>query len=247
MQRAWDRRLAARALAFGGLASLVTLLVQVTTDGATSWPRRLAIWAALTPVAGAIGVLATARIAGGHGELRALEALGAHPMAALRGAIAGGAALALGGAALIGNRSTDLTALFRRAPAPRAWVADAAGGMRESTLGVRLAPGGALEPLGALVEPSVAATPSRALLVVVLVLFAIAAPTWMAAPRSLARRVVVGLLALMLGIAAFVAVAAGLVTAAALALPPALLGVDLALGQARFGGARSRQQGRALR
>jgi hypothetical protein len=236
VQHAWDRRLAARALAFGGLAALLTLLVQLTTDGATSWPRRLAMWAALAPVAGAIGVLAAARIARAHGELRALEALGVHPMAALRGAIAGGVALALAGAALIGNRSTDLGALFRRPAAPRSWVADAAGGMRELTLGVRLAPGGVLEPLERLAEPSAPAGPPRALLVVVLVLFALAAPTWMAAPRSLIRRAVVGLLALTVGIVAFVVVAAGHVGVAALALAPTLLGLDLVLGQARARG-----------
>src|SRR5262249_45951213 len=66
---AWDLRLAARAFSVASVAALVALLVIVTTDHGASWARRAAMWGAIAPIAGAVGVVAALRVASARGEL----------------------------------------------------------------------------------------------------------------------------------------------------------------------------------
>src|SRR3954462_6680515 len=94
MPSAWDRLLARRAVVLAGIVALFTLLIIAATDEGAPFAQRLGMAAALAPIAGAVGALGALRLAKGRGELRALAALGADPVRAARGAIAGGALLA---------------------------------------------------------------------------------------------------------------------------------------------------------
>jgi hypothetical protein len=140
----YDLRLALRALALGTLVALVAVIVVATTDEGAGWARRAALCAALAPVAGGMGALAAARIARSRGEARALEALGAHPLRALAGAVVGGALLGLAGGAVVVSGVADLEPLFPRPAEARVWLEDPEGGMRERSLGIRLALGRAV-------------------------------------------------------------------------------------------------------
>jgi hypothetical protein len=220
----------AAALAVG--AALVALLVVVSTDEGASWARRLAMWAALLPAAGAIGAASATALARGRGELRALGALGVEPGRACRGAAVGGGLVAFVGPALAATGRADLAALFPRPDAPRAWSIDGAAAVREATLGLRLAADGALS-----LEPARAAAPSAAgpaalAVVLALAVGALAFPLWASRWLDAARAALVGAGAVLLSLGAFHAVAAGLAPAAALFAAPALLLVDAVVSSA---------------
>lgn len=230
MLSAWDRRLARRAAALSGLTALVTLLVVATTDEGASAALRIGMVAALLPVAGSIGALAALRIAEGRGELRALAALGVDPVRAARGAILGGVALAIVGPALAASTLADLSGLFPQPVSVRLWIADGAA-MRELTQGFRLDPGGGLS----LFAPAPLADPIAVgrgaplvCTVAALGLAAIGGPTWIATPRPLLERSLVGTLTLLLAIVAFQGVAAGRLPPALLLGAPLLLLIDSA-------------------
>jgi hypothetical protein len=230
VHRAWDRRLALRAASIAVLTASVALLVVVATDDGAPWRRRLAMIAALAPIAGAVGAFAARGVAEARGELRALEALGVSPLRGALGATVGGTLIALVGPALLALPHADLAALLPRPPMPRVWVVESAHAMRELTLGLRIAAGGVLERTAQSALPDAVVT-SRAAVVVAMLLLAIGAPTWASTPAPARRRAGVGAAALVVAIASFQAVAAGRLSQAALALAPALLLVDVALAR----------------
>jgi hypothetical protein len=226
-RRAWDRRLGLRAAALAAIGAAVGMLVVATTDEGGPWARRLAMWAALSPVAGALGVLAALRVAETRGELRALAALGADPVGAVRGAIVAGAAVALLGPVLAGSGIADLDALFPRPVVPRVWVTEADGALRELTQGLRMAADGTLS-LVAAEAPASGALPRGARVTAALATGALAliAPLWAGMPAVARRRALVTAGLVTAIIVAFQSVAAGRAPAAVLMLPPALLLVE---------------------
>lgn len=230
MSSAWDRRLAARALAIAGVTALVALVVIVTTDNGASWARRVAMWGAVAPVAGALGTVGAVRLAEARGELRALEALGEDPLRAVLGAIAGGTLIGLAGSSLTALPWADLTALFPREATARVWVVEGSGAMREETLGIRVLAGGGLSVLGGSAGWSSRSTFSSALApgaasatAAALALAALACPVWSAVYSRPLRKALVGFGALALLIGAFQVVAAHR------AWPPVLLAAPLVL------------------
>ncbi len=227
----WDRSLAGRASAFAGLGALLLLLIVATTDEGAPWALRLGMVAALLPVAGALGTAATIRLAEARGELRALAALGVDPARVVRGAVVGGALIALVGAALAASGLADLRGLFPRPTATALWIVDGAG-MRERALGITLGPGGVLgrvAPEG----PSVGTLPAGIPVwtVLTIVLSALAGPVWTGAPGLGLRRLTAGMIALLGAVIAFQAVAAGRLPAPALLACPLILLIDGALAR----------------
>ncbi|MEJ7735440.1 MAG: hypothetical protein WKG00_40420 [Polyangiaceae bacterium] len=220
------------------LTAAVALLVTVATDEGGPWSRRVAMAAALSPIAGAVGVLAALRIAEARGEIRALSAIGGDPRRIARGAILAGALVALLGPAAAWLFAADVEALFPRPVVPRAWVADGAGGMRELAQGLALGPGGLLS----LVEsqgPGSAALSSgvRPGALVSTALLAVLAPLWAGLPSSPRRRILAAGVVLATMIVSFQLVAAGRAPVVVLVLPPLCLMVESAL-LARAVGAR---------
>jgi hypothetical protein len=251
---AWDRRLGGRAAGIAVVVVAVTLIIVAATDEGGPWPQRLGMTAALAPVAGALGALASARIASARGELRALAAVGAGPVRATLGAVMGGAAVGLAGPLVAALGLADLASLFPRSPAARAWILAEDGGLRETTLGITVDAAGALG-LGARAAASLPAVPGGAarLAMLVLVLSAIVGPAWLVTGEggSPARRAVVGAAAIAAAIAAFQMVAAGRASPWALVAAPIVLLVDAAAGyplRARgTGGPQGRKDARTQR
>jgi hypothetical protein len=223
--RAWDRAIGGRAAALAAITAAVTLLVVATTDDGAPWSRRLAMWAALSPAAGAVGVLAAVRVAETRGELRALAALGADPILSVRGAVVAGVAVALLGPALACTGLADLEALFPRPVAPRVWVVDADGAMHELTQGLRLAAGGLLSLSSGPVLPDASglSAAARASAVAAAGALAVIAPVWAGLPSSPGRRALAAAAVLASLIVAFQSVAAGRAPAPLVLVPAALL------------------------
>lgn len=267
MLSAWDRKLAWRAFAIAGVTALSAVLVIVTTDDGAPWARRIAMWGAIAPVAGALGTLGAARLAEARGELRALFAIGVGPPRALAGAVRGGAALALVGPCLAASPWADLGALFPKPVEARVWQlveGRAEGGeergekaaraaMVEATLGVRVEAGGRVTcergRAGAEAETEKEAGGAGSLAspqgaggagaaVGAIGLCAIACPVWVAVRATSAiRRGSVALAAIAGLIAAFQAVALGRGSPLLLFFAPLLLLADAAL--ARYGARRA--------
>src|SRR5262249_28332236 len=156
------------------------LVVVAATDEGGPWAQRLGMTAALAPVAGAIGTLAAVRIAASRGELVALAAIGADPLRALLGAVAGGVAVRALGPLLGASGVADPAPLFPAPIAARRWIADGAG-LREITLGLRVNADGAI----ALDAPRALASALPSSVVpltgVALAAFALACPLWIGA------------------------------------------------------------------
>lgn len=254
---AWDLRLAARAFGVASVAALVALLVIVTTDDGASWARRAAMWGAIAPVAGAVGVIAALRVASARGELLALSAIGAQPGRAQAGAVVGGVVLALAGPVVLSSGFADQSALFPEPIEARAWVESDAPGeggaslpaprsLLEITMGVRVERGGrvtfldegAAPPVGAALQRrTLASSSSRAAIAATfaVALCAFACPIWVAVRSSLLRKAIVGLIAVFALIAAFQAVAAERASAtfALLLASPSLLLADALVARYR--------------
>lgn len=234
LSSAWDRGLGLRAASLAAIAALVTVIVIAATDEGGPWSVRLGMAAALAPIAGALGATGALGIAAGRGELRALAAIGVDPSRASFGAVLGGAAVGLAGAAAAASRYADLAALFPRPAAARVWMIEG-GGLREATLGLAVDASGALS-LGVPAASAQSGLPiaTGPFAVATIAIAALACPAWVAAKGSggAARRAIVGAAAIVAGIAAFQAVAAGRAPAAALLAAPAALIVDLLIGAA---------------
>jgi hypothetical protein len=237
---AYDRSLARRAAAIGGVSTLVAGVVVAATDAGGPWAQRLGMTAALAPLCGAAGTLATVRIAAARGEILALAAVGAGPARALLGAVAGGSAVGLLGAIVAASGAADLGPLFPRPPAARIWVVEG-GALHEITLGLRAGAHGEL----AIEAPRAAVTGlpagAAAFTILALAVAALACPAWIAAlpGATPARRAVVGVTAILAAIVAFQGVAAARLPAIALVVAPLLL-----LGDAALAGAMLERRGR---
>jgi hypothetical protein len=229
---AYDRSLARRAAAIAGASTLVAGVVVAATDMGGPWSQRLGMTAALAPLCGAVGTLATLRIAAARGEVQALAAVGVEPARAVLGAVAGGSAVGLLGALVAASGLADLDPLFPRPPAARIWVAEG-GALHELTLGLRAGAHGAL----AFEAPraAVAALPGGAATFTILALAvaALACPAWIAAlpGATPARRALVAAVALLAAIVAFQGVAASRLPALTLVLAPLVLLGDAALAR----------------
>ena len=218
-----------RAAIIAAVTAVATLVILSTTDGGAPWSQRLAMWAALAPVAGAVGVQGAIRMAEARGELRALSAVGAAPARIVAGAVCGGIAVALIGACLAASGWADLEVLFPRPAVARLWAAEGDRGMREMTLGLRIAAGGAfsvtapfaVEPAGSLSRETFAAA------VAALVASAVILPAWAALEGPLWRRALAFGVTIVALIVAFQVVAAGRISSAVLLLPPLLPLVEL--------------------
>lgn len=231
MLGAWDRHLAGRTAVLAGLTELGALVVIVATDDGATWPRRAAMLAAAAPVAGALGVVVALRRASGRGELCALEALGASPRRARRGAALGGAVIGLFGALLASTRLADLEALFPRPSVARQWVADGPSAMLELTSGLRVSAPGVLSQLAARPPTSPTLEGVRAMVVLCLALAAVATPTWAAAREGsrvpALRQALVATCATLAALVGFQAVATGRAPPALLLAAPLILLADL--------------------
>lgn len=231
---AWDRRLSLRAASIAAVTAAAALLIIAATDDGAAWARRLGMWAALCPVAGALGAVAAVRLARSRGELRALEAIGAAPDRVVLGAVLGGVAIGLLGPVLAGSPLCDLAALFPRPALARVWVVDGEA-LRELTLGLRVGADGALQlapgAIGAL-EPPLPPGAARGA-VAALAAAALTAPAWAALRADGPRKPWIGGIAVVALIVAFQAVAAGRAHPAVLVLAPLIPLVDLAAARYR--------------
>lgn len=225
---AYDRSLLLRSFGIAVLASLLVLLVVVTTDEGAVFAKRLALWSALAPLAGALGTLGAASVARARGETRGLEALGVSPSRALLGAMLGGVVVGFVGVAIVFAGASDLEPLFPRPRESTTWVLDPEGGMKEITRGVSLRPQRQLvvvprasRALRALSETALDVSDERRrALAVALLLLSFAAPLSAISPAvSLGRGVVLVGLVLMM-IAVFQFVSAGLVGVWLVCFPP---------------------------
>jgi hypothetical protein len=110
----WDMVVFARAAVVAGLAlALAWLITAATDEGGVPWGERAGRTLPLTPVCAAVRA---------RGEVRALEALGRSRVQIALAAIAGGAAIALAAAAVLGAiRTVDVTGFYPAALHPNAW------------------------------------------------------------------------------------------------------------------------------
>ena len=237
---AWDRCLARRAAMVGAVAVLTALIVVAATDAGGPWSLRLGMTAALAPLCGALGTVATVRVAEARGELRALAAVGAESWRAAWGAVAGGSAVGLAGSAVAASGAANLAALFPQEGTVRRWVVEGDGrAVLETTLGLRVGAGGELS----LVAPQavVAALPTGAtgFAIATIAAASVGLPVWLVvAGGSVARKLATGGLIAVVSILAFRGVSAGLAPAAVLLVAPLLLIGDAAVTvlKARGGG-----------
>lgn len=220
---------------------MVALLVIVTTDDGGPWARRVAMWAAVAPVLGALGTFATVRVAIARGEISALEALGVDPARAARGAAMGGVIAGALGVLVTASGWADLEALFPRPPDARAWTAGDDQALVEVTLGIRVDAGGDVTFVGeaaAQEERTAVSRSAKNATIATLGLAAFACPLWVveglaasspAARRGKSwRRGIVALIAVAALIAAFQVVAAALASPLWLLASPLLLLADAA-------------------
>jgi hypothetical protein len=230
----WDLCLARRAAAVGGVLVLLTLVIVAATDAGGTLATRVGMTAALAPLSGAVGALVALWAAAAAGELRALAAVGADPFRAARGAVLGGVAVGALGVLVAASGAGDLGVLFPRLAA-RAWVVEGAG-VRELSLGLRVAPGGLISLVAPVVAPPPLPEGTVLFTLIALGAAAVAGPAWIAVPGlSAARRVGVAVLALASAVVAFQAVAAGRLSPLALVVSPALLLTDGLLARYRAG------------
>lgn len=242
MRNAYDRSLARRAIALSLLASVIVVLVVVTTDEGAGFARRAALCAMLAPLSGALGAFGASRLARARGELRALEAIGVHPARAPLGATFGGALVGVVGTIVVLAGVADLEPLFPRPVESASWTETEGGGMREATRGILVGRGGSLAvepPVEAASDRSAAELADRRRAVsLALLLLSLAAPLSATRGDSSARRVASLVVIGLALIAAFQLVAARRVAVWIVCAPPlALLANALA---ARYGPPPSR-------
>jgi len=203
----------------------LVVVVVVTTDEVSSLSRRLALCAALAPVAGGLGALLAAGIAMGRGEARALFALGAKPSRVMFGATFGGVIVAAMGPLAVASGFADLEPLFPRKAVPSVWIAEADGGLRDEAYGVRVFPGGGLEitPRLSRERPLVSPDQRTTAVAVCLALLAMAAPLFATRQGSRVGTGFVATIALLGMIVAFQLAAAGRASPWGTNAPPLLM------------------------
>ncbi len=119
----WDAVVFARAAVIAGLAlALAWLITAATDEGGVPWAERAGRTLPLTPVCAAVGAWGALAPVRARGEVRALEALGRSRMQISAAAIAGGAAIALVAALVLGTiRSINVEGFYPSALHPSAW------------------------------------------------------------------------------------------------------------------------------
>ncbi len=119
----WDAVVFIRAAVVAGLAlSLAWLITAATDEGGVPWGERAGRTLPLTPVCAAVGAWGALAPVRARGEVRALEALGRSRVQIAVAAIAGGAAIALAAAIVLGAiRTVDVAGFYPSALHPSAW------------------------------------------------------------------------------------------------------------------------------
>jgi hypothetical protein len=119
----WDAVVFVRAAVVAGLAlSLAWLITAATDEGGVPWGERAGRTLPLTPVCAAIGAWGALAPVRARGEVRALEALGRSRVQIAVAAIAGGAAIAVAAAVVLGAiRTVDVAGFYPSALHPSAW------------------------------------------------------------------------------------------------------------------------------
>jgi hypothetical protein len=119
----WDAVVFTRAAVVAALAlALAWLITAATDEGGVPWGGRAGRTLPLTPVCAAIGAWGALAPVRARGEVRALEALGRSRVQIALAAIAGGAAVALVAALVVGAvRVVDVAGFYPSAPHASAW------------------------------------------------------------------------------------------------------------------------------
>ncbi|HTB74309.1 MAG TPA: hypothetical protein VK762_13755 [Polyangiaceae bacterium] len=119
----WDAVVFARAAIVAGLAlTLAWLITAATDEGGVPWGERAGRTLPLTPVCAAVGAWGALAPVRARGEVRALEALGRSRVQIALAAIAGGAAVALAAAVVLGAiRAVDVAGFYPSAIHASAW------------------------------------------------------------------------------------------------------------------------------
>jgi hypothetical protein len=184
---AYDRASFRRGLLAIGVLLALAGGVVVTTDEATSTAAmRLARLSALSPIVSALALLGIAGHARARGELAALEALGAPPWRALRGAEWAGMAFAVAAVVALCTPWSDVTSLLPRVEPLTGFVLDGRGA-HVATAGLFVEPSGAIH-LAASREGAHAALRSPWIVVPCLAPVALLVPAWALTPMPLAWR-----------------------------------------------------------
>lgn len=149
-------RAAAVAVLALGLAWLITA---ATDEGGLSWTERVGRLLPLTPGCAAVGVWVVLAPVRTRGEALALAALGRSRAQVTAAAVAGGALVALAGAATIGLApGVDATAFFPRAAQESTWVWQD-GSFIDRAQGLLVGASGAPLPLPAETYPTATTIP----------------------------------------------------------------------------------------
>jgi hypothetical protein len=219
----FDRLQAFRALSYGAMAAFATLAIAVTTDEQySSAATRLARMAAMTPLLGAVAVLATARHAASNGEARALEAVGLPPWRIATGAVVAAWLFAAVGALLLAAPVTDVRALFPVLSASTTWIPDGHGALASPDLGIAVRPDGTLAFIEGIRGAHPVAPGRRAALALVIPA-GVVAPLWAAVPASWWPRAVALATCGAAAIAALHVLAANRASAVLCVVPAAIL------------------------
>jgi len=218
---AYDRASFRRALfAMGALLALAAAVVFMTDEATSTASMRLARLAALSPVVGAASLLGIAGHARARGEVAALEALGATPWRALRGAEWAGLVLAAVAVAALSTPWSDATSLLPAVQPVLDFVVDVRGA-HASSAGLFIEPSGVIH-LAALHAPGFSPTRSPWIVVPCIGPVALLMPPWAVTPMPLLRRAASGGATFVLVVTALHLVAARrlpAVAASAAALP----------------------------
>jgi hypothetical protein len=205
----FDRLLALRTVALGGVLGAMAVGVVVATDEpGSTLGMRAARLAALLP---GLAVVAESIALGqcrARGEVLALAALGASPRRIALGAMIAGWALAALAIGLLLSPLSDPRSLFPSVAHSNAWLSTGTA-LHDPLSGVSVLPSGALSLGEATAAPLGAATPSRGSALACIAPLALFAPVWSATQMGLVARLAGAGLALVLAIVLLHAVAAG--------------------------------------
>jgi hypothetical protein len=167
-------------------AVVAAAVIVATDEPGSTLGMRIARLAALSPLLVATSVLGVAAQARAHGELRALEALGASPWRGARGAAVAGVLVAAASVAVLLSPWADVTSLFPAVHPPIDWRLDP-DGQSARAAGAVVAADGAIALAATLVPLSAAALAPWAALPC-LAPIAAAVPAWSVTPMSSAAR-----------------------------------------------------------
>ena len=225
----YDRYAFGRSLAIGCGLAVLAYGIMLATDGATtSTAGKLARLGVLAPVLGTLGSALANAQARSRGEVRALVSSGVSPGRCYAGPMIAAVLLGIAGVAILGSGATDLGGLFPRLEHDD-WIRFADGSWRSARAGILVATDGTMTIARTQVAVTPQPWPSRAAVMLTVLLSSAALPIWVERGGPLKERLGIGALSVVLGVVLFHLVGTGQVSAWCLVAVPATIAFHTAV------------------